>query len=289
MTGCASGEPSQDQGTTSGPAYSEPTNIYIDAFDENAAEHFSDCAIDASTAPKGYVGARGTASTKLKFQVTCNGNSYNYDLPEDGSPIYAPINMGDGSYTFRIMQNTSGSNYAEVGSTSANVQLESQFAPFLHPNVFCNYTPQSECVERAFMLAQDAENEGDVVRNVYDWLVEHIEYDDAKAEELSSTTGYIPNPDDTLSDGSGICFDYASLAAAMFRSLGIPCQIVTGYVSPNQLYHAWNMVYIDGEWISARVSVEPDKWCRVDITFAAAQQNDPNVGNGETYTDRYVY
>ena len=74
----------------------------------------------------------------------------------------------------------------------------------------------------------------------------------------------------TLASGTGICFDYASLGAAMLRSLGIPCQVITGYVSPDDVYHAWNMVYIDGEWISVEISIKPNSWTRVDLTFAAS-------------------
>lgn len=67
----------------------------------------------------------------------------------------------------------------------------------------------------------------------------------------------MPNPDETLASRSGICFDYASLAAAMLRSLGIPCQVITGYVGPESLYHAWNMVYIDGSWVGVAISRTP--------------------------------
>lgn len=276
-------------GTTAGPAYTEPDTILTSAFDEAAAVRFGDCAIDASTAPQGYIGARGTAASRLKLQVTCGQTSYNYDLPADGAPICVPLNMGDGSYTFRIMQNTSGNSYVEVGATSADVQLADPFAPYLRPNVFCDYTPQSACVAQARQLAAGAQNQGEVVRSIYEWMVGAIAYDDAKAAGLADATGYVPDPDETLSSGSGICFDYASLAAAMFRSLGLPCQIVTGYVSPGEVYHAWNMIYIDGEWMSAEITVEADRWCRIDLTLAAAQQGNPNVGDGETYTDRFVY
>ncbi len=55
-----------------------------------------------------------------------------------------------------------------------------------------------------------------------------------------------------------------------------PLKIVTGYVSPGDIYHAWIMVYIDGTWKSAQFSVSPNTWSRVDLTFAAS-------GGGETW------
>lgn len=277
-----------DAGTTEGPTYSEPSSILSATFNANEAQTFSGGSIDTAHVAEGYVAASAQNSSRLKFQVICNQTSYNYDLPADGTPIVCPINMGSGQYTFRIMQNTSGNNYVEVASTQAAVSLSSEFEPYLRPNMFCNFTNNSACVNQARELASDASNEGDVVRAVYEWVVTNISYDYDKAEELSGTTGYVPNPDETLASKTGICFDYASLAAAMLRSLGIPCQLITGYVSPDSVYHAWNMVYIDGRWVSVEFSIEPDTWTRMDLTFAAAGAG-ATTGDGAEYTDRYIY
>lgn len=279
---------SSNGGETSGPAYEEPSTVLMSSFNADAAITSAGGSIDVSSVSKGYVGASAVNGSRLKFQVVLGERSYNYDLPGDGTPIVCPLNMGNGSYTFRIMQNTSGSSYVEVASATADVTLESEFAPFLVPNVFCNYTPSSAVVTQARSLAAGAQNEGEVVRAIYDWVVDSIDYDKAKAAELADATGYVPSPDSTLSSGEGICFDYASLAAAMFRSLGIPCKIITGYVSPDNIYHAWNMIYIDGRWVSAQITVNPDTWTRVDLTFAAAGAGS-TIGDGTTYTDRYVY
>jgi len=48
------------------------------------------------------------------------------------------------------------------------------------------------------------------------------------------------------------------------------------------------MIYIDGRWVSAQITVNPDTWTRVDLTFAAAGAGG-TIGDGTTYTDRYVY
>lgn len=277
-----------DAGTTSGPPYEAPAAVPTATFSEADAVQFATAAIDVSTAPQGYVGVSAQGDSRLKFQAITNEATYSYDLAADGTPLIVPLNMGSATYTFRVMQNTSGSNYVQVAETTADVELESSLAPFLHPDVYCNFTPESACVAKARELVAGAQNEGDAVRSIYEWLVATIAYDDAKAAQLADATGYIPDPDDTLATQSGICFDYASLAAAMFRSSGIPCQVVTGYVSPGDLYHAWNMVYIDGQWVSAQISIEPDQWCRVDVTFAATGSG-KNTGDGESYTVRYVY
>lgn len=277
-----------DAGSTDGPAYQVPASIQPAAYDANAASVTAAGGIDTSHVSEGYVAASATNSARLKFQVVRGDAGYNYDLPGDGTPIVCPLNMGNGTYTFRIMQNTSGNNYVEIASAQANVQMTDEFEPYLRPNQFCSFTDSSQCVQQARQLAADAANEGDVVRAVYQWVVGNITYDYDKAAELATATGYIPDPDATLAARSGICFDYASLSAAMLRSLGIPCQVITGYVAPDQLYHAWNMVYINGTWVSVEFSINPDEWTRMDLTFAAAGSGG-TTGDGTGYTDRYVY
>lgn len=284
---CACSAESND---TSGPDFVLPETVGISSFTPSSASKVGSGYLDTSNLANGYVGASITSSARCKLQIIKDDESYNYDIPSDGSPIVVPLNMGDGVYEFRFMQNTSGSNYINVGHTSANVALNSEFAPYLYPNIFCSYSADSAVAQKAKELARDAKNEGDVVKGIYRWISENISYDKAKAAQLADATGYIPNPDEVLASGTGICFDYASLAAAMFRSLGIPCQIITGYVDPNNLYHAWNMIYIDGQWVSAEFSVDPNTWTRVDLTFAAASSDSSEyVGEGKTYTDRYVY
>lgn len=276
-----------DPGTTSGPAWTVPAAVLLAPFSANAAEA-SAPVIDTSHAAEGYVAASATSDARLKLQVSAGDMSYNYDLPADGSPIVVPLNMGNGTYLIRVMQNTSGNNYVEVTSVSVDVTLESEFAPYLRPNVFCSYDDASACTAKARELAADAANEGDVMRDVCTWVASNITYDYDKAAELSGKSGYVPNPDETLASGTGICFDYASLSAAMLRGLGIPCKVVTGYVSPDGVYHAWNLVYINGSWTSVEFSVREGEWSRVDLTFAAAGAGE-TVGDGTSYTDRYVY
>lgn len=282
-------QPQAPTAQTSGAPLSIPTSLIIPSLDASAAFSDNGASIDASNASKGWVAASAQNDVRLKFQVIKGEMSYNYDLPGDGTAIVCPVNMGSGSYTFRVMQNTSGSNYVEICSVVADVSLASEFAPYLIPTVFCSYTESSSAVKKARELASGAQNQGDALAAVYDWVCANISYDAAKAEDLSDKSGYVPSPDGTLASGTGICFDYSALCAAMLRSLGIPCQVVTGYVSPNDLYHAWNMVYIDGTWQAVGIDVRANTWSRVDSTFGASPSYKEYVGDGINYTDRYIY
>lgn len=82
---------------------------------------------------------------------------------------------------------------------------------------------------------------------IYDYIVEYLTYDYDKAANVQK--GYLPDVDATLEERKGICFDYAALFASMLRAQNVPVRLAIGYVQPDNIYHAWNQVYIDGEWI----------------------------------------
>ena len=283
VSACGGG--SSGGGGTSAPtgaAFTPPETIALPDVPEEGD------AIDASHMPQGYIEARQSSAARLKFQVSKGDMVYNYDLPNDGTATVFPVNMGDGKYLLRIMRNTDGNNYVETNSVETEVTLENEYAPFLLPNQFCNYNADSACVAKARELTANASNQGEAVQKICEYIIDNVSYDQEKAAALTTTTGYVPNPDETLATGKGVCFDYASLGAAMLRSMGLPTKIITGYVSPGDLYHAWIMIYVDGSWKTGEFSVNPDSWSRVDLTFAASGSSE-FTGDGTNYTERYVY
>lgn len=267
-----------------GASFSLPSKVVV----PQVADSGGSTTIDTTSLASGWVGVRATSASRLKFQVACGETTYSYDLPADGTPVCFPLNMGSGSYGFRIMENIEGSTYAEIDSAHADVVLESEFAPYLVPNVYCDYTDQSTCVSTAFELMSGVDNQGEAVREICNYVADNISYDYDKAQQLAQSTGYVPDVDATLASGTGICLDYASLTAAMMRSVGLPAQVVTGYVSPDNLYHAWTMVYVDGSWQTAEFSISPNDWSRCDVTLAAAGSGSP-LEDVTGYTDQYTY
>ena len=66
-------------------------NVRTTVFDQAEATSARGCAIDTSNATAGYICAQATSASPLKFQVLCNGNSYNYDMPNDGTTEAFPL------------------------------------------------------------------------------------------------------------------------------------------------------------------------------------------------------
>ena len=262
--------------------------MHVSTFHRDAARGENGVLIDLSAAAEGYVGVSGQSSGRLKFQVLKDGETYTYDLRSDGTPSIFPLQMEDGMYSFRVLENVAGSKYAVVYTTDETISIDDSYAPFLCASDYVNYTENSACVKKAQELAGGAADVNGVISAVYDYVCKNVKYDKEKARTVQS--GYLPNPDETLATGKGICFDYASLAAAMLRSQGIPCKVIFGYVSPNELYHAWNMFYTEEKgWVTVKFEVSANKWNRMDLTFSANGADGNFVGDGSNYKDVYCY
>ena len=244
--------------------------------------------VDISGLPLGYVAVAAESGARLKFQVCYGDIKYTYDIANNGAPSVFPLTCGAGTYKFRVMENIEGTKYGELFSCTADAAIGNPFSPFLRPSAYVNYHPGSACVGLAASFSANASTAVDVVAQVYSYVCSHIRYDAGKAASVQS--GYLPNPDATLATGSGICFDYAALAAAMLRSQGIPTKLIFGYVAPNNLYHAWNMFYTaETGWVTVGFSVTPGVWNRLDLTFSANGANPQFIGNGANYADVYQY
>ncbi len=262
---------------------------FLDAeFHEDLAEGDGNVLLDLSAVSEGYVAVSASSDARLKFQVLTDEDTYNYDLPSDGTPAVFPLTCGDGEYRFRIMENIEDSKYAELYSASCEVTMEGEFQPFLRPSAYVPYSESSDCVKKAAELAAEVPDALGVVGAVFDYVCANVTYDTEKAANVQS--GYVPDPDETLDSGRGICFDYAALAAAMLRSQGIPAKMIFGYVSPDDLYHAWNMFYTEESgWVTVSYEVGGDSWNRLDLTFSANGADGTFIGDGGNYADIYTY
>ena len=85
------------------------------------------------------------------------------------------------------------------------------------------------------------------VEAVYNYIVKNIKYDYNKVSNIS--TDYVPDLDNIITSKKGICYDYAALFAGILRSEGIHTKLIKGYKNDLTAYHAWNEVYLDGDWV----------------------------------------
>lgn len=255
--------------------------------------------IDASEADNGRIKAAftGTTDKNIKVSVEKNGQTYNYDLNNWGGYEYYPLQMGDGTYKVKVLENSSGSKYIVLQTFEFNVKLNSEYSPYLCPSQIVYYTDGSETVRTASSLASQGVTDLEKLAVIYDYVVENIQYDYAKAQSVSSgsISGYVPSPDEIMQTKMGICFDYTAVMGAMLRSQNIPTRLVMGYVAPQGVYHAWNEVHIkDIGWVKVGLyDFDGANWKLMDPTFDSTSNGSAAgrdiISNASNYAKKYQY
>ena len=255
--------------------------------------------IDYSNTTDGYVMVNFTASTSTRVKVLVMGPNtnttdtrYTYDLPVQQWVTF-PLSDGNGSYTVKVMEQKANGKYGAVADATFNVSLANEFAPFIRPNQYVNYsdTVSPNTIAKAKELAGSYSDPLEKVKAIYEFVVGNLTYDDAKAATVQS--GYLPALDTVLSQKKGICFDYAALMAGMLRSQGVPCKLITGYVD-NGAYHAWISVWTEENgWVDSAIYFDGTTWHRMDPTFASNGNSSEKImqyiGNGSNYKAKNSY
>jgi hypothetical protein len=249
--------------------------------------------IDFSNMADGYVMAKYIPNTTKSIKVVVRGPSgaqYQYNLKPGGVFEVFPLSDGNGQYTIAVLEHVEGTKYATVLSKGITVRLVDEFAPFLRPNQYVNYSANSEAVKKAAELIKDAKTFTDKIAAIYNFVIENLTYDKDKARTVQS--GYLPDIDAVLKAGKGICFDYAAVMAAMLRSQNIPTKLVVGYTG--EVLHAWLNVYSqDAGWINSVIQFDGKSWKLMDPTFASSGNQSAEVmrfiGDGKNYSVKFIY
>ena len=248
--------------------------------------------IDISNIAEGYLVARYTGDCpKVKLQITgMDENTYTYDLQVNGGADEVfPLSSGEGTYRVGVYENIENTQYATAFSDEIEVHLNDEFLPFLYPNQYVAFTAQNEAIKKGEELARPANEDLDVVSNVYNYIVSNVTYDHEEAETVQS--GYLPDIDEVLETGKGICLDYACLMAAILRSQRIPTRVEVGYAG--NAYHAWISTYIeDIGWVNGIIEFDGTDWSLMDPTFASNMTDNSLknfIGDGSNYVQRYIY
>lgn len=132
-------------------------------------------------------------------------------------------------------------------------------------------------------LTQNCSSNYDKILALHDWVCSYIRYD---LDSVNS--GAIPPyfAEEVVTSRSAVCLGFATLYAALCRSIDIPCNVVSGYalgvgadtdwsdatIVTDEQNHAWNEAYVDGRWVI------------VDTTWDCSER----IENGEIISDGEV-
>ena len=232
-------------------------------------------AIAPSIASAMSVGFSAGSATAPKTQTTTTTtNSSN--LPTDFAPTTSTATAGTMT-TAKSMSAASSNdevdksdepdavtddaNAVDTGATAITV---SKYGEYLVSEREIGFTDGDAVCRKAAQLTEGKTTTEAKVVAMFNYIVKNFRYNYDLYNQVKSgqVTSYTPNPVSILASNKGICYDIASLFAAMCRSQGIPCKMVKGYAKPvGGGYHAWNSIYDQdtNEWVSMDGTVRMGK------------------------------
>ncbi len=282
LIGCSSNNDSNypTSGTPS-PAQTQEEVLWPVTLETSILSDGSLAQIDYSSIQDGYVCAKLLQSVDgIKIQISKDDKKYNYDLASLDYVSF-PINMEDGLYTLKILQQIEGDRYAICASQDVQVTLTDANSPYLYPNQIVDYNSSSLVYSKSFEIVKNDEDDLTRVAHLFQYVVNTLDYDDDKAKNVSDSF-HLPDIEGSLESGKGICFDYAASLAALCRIQGIPAKVIVGWTDIE--YHAWVEIYIkDKGWINPKIYFKKRKWNLVDPTFADSANSDYEGKYEEVY------
>ena len=214
--------------------------------------------------------------SKLKVMVEKGDKKVTYNLKNDGTSEKFPLQFGDGEYKVSILENVVDNQYKYVSTENIKLDLPDEKQMYLASVQNINWNANMAAIIKAKELTKGLKSDSQKIKAIYDYLVSNVKYDYDKLTKLPND--YLPNIDNTIASGKGICYDYASTYAAMLRSLGIPAKLVKGYSTYVNGYHAWNEVY----------SSETGRWIVTDTTYDAQMKLAKSKYSMEKNADKYT-
>ena len=247
--------------------------------------------VDYSNASSGYICAQSFIPAKTVALVDApDGSRYQFTIESNGRYTTIPLTVGNGNYQVGLYENLSGNEYVGLFSVAVKVELDDELAPFLYSNPYVSFADGDDAVRLSKSVAENATSDVETVEQIYLYVVQNISYDFDKAATVAP--GYLPNNSNTLRTKDGICFDFASLTAAMLRAQRLPTKLDIGYCG--EAYHAWIEVYTQEQgWIRKKIEFPGHAYVLLDPTFDSASKGKGDIskiiGDGKNYRPMFYY
>jgi len=121
-----------------------------------------------------------------------------------------------------------------------HAQLPAEVLPFLNPSRYCESDRLAKFAYDEFGFSDSGYAR---VQQITDWVNRHLDY--VAGSTTSSDTAC-----DVLLKREGVCRDFAHLAIALCRAVGIPARYVSGYAVDLQPpdFHGFFEAYLIGGW-----------------------------------------
>ncbi|MDQ2087128.1 transglutaminase domain-containing protein [Herbivorax sp. ANBcel31] len=206
-----------------------------------------------------------TDNEKIKILIVKDERQRWYDVDLEDGDFHEEIWLidGIGNYTVSVLVHVEDRRYAYGPTVKVeNITEVNRFTvPTLH--VESNH---EDIIELANEITKDSETDMEKAQSIHNWVSSNITYDYEKYELQKE--GHFDNDYGalhTFRTGTGVCYDYSNLVAALGRAVNLQVKVIKGnYTSPSRSeLHAWNEIYVS----------EEDRWILLDSTFASSRRS----------------
>lgn len=277
--------------------------------------------IDLSTANDGYV--RVKLTEQVSDYVSCSIDGANVPNSPDGRRAFqlepgrwVPIQLPGESDYYQL--NVSLMFYPSFNvAFIATVENPDGWWCVSSPKVDFENAPKT--VAKAAELTKNCKTDAEKITVIFNYVANNISYDNQEcarriAVVIEKNAGTYVNesepsssdlePDNILTSRKGVCQHYAILMAAMLRSLGIPCKVVSGDVytgerikgynddNPGWMGHAWVSVSPDTKGLDmTRLGAghDEDGWIRLDPTWGNNPTSRAKAAIDKNHKSDYAY
>ncbi len=218
------------------------------------------------------IGIKDDLTQQNKFYDYVQGTAESFPLPSSATTVTASLYENVGGSSYRRVQNISFSVKpsqtiaSKIPTASADTDggttknLPSSATRYLGSVNEISFRSGDSVSQKAAELVAGKRTTEAQAMAIYSYIVKNFSYDwDLYYDVIyGRVTRYTPKPNSILASKEGICYDIASLYAAMCRSVGIPTKMIKGNSRPAGGYHAWNSVYDDatGNWVSMDLTLD---------------------------------
>jgi len=143
------------------------------------------------------------------------------------------------AYDAEVAVNGQTAESADLGQIPF-ADIPADVLPYLNPSRYCESDMLGSFAQRHFGHTAPGHSR---VQTVSDWVTGNLLYEAGSTDGTSSAA-------DVLLQRAGVCRDFAHVAIALCRALGVPARYVSGYgvgVEP-QDFHGFFEAYIGTDW-----------------------------------------
>ncbi len=180
-------------------------------------------------------------------------------LITDSRQLAKAIKDRPGAASFTVK----ASQFDEGKSRRLPMNVAASIKEYMAPTAYVDSDAKT-IIEQAKEIAEADKNAYRVCSKIRAWIYTNL--------RVQSDIGITRSGSDVLKSKVGVCRDYAILFAALARSSGIPCKVVSGliYTDGAFYYHAWVECYT-GQWVPFDATLNSDF---VDATHLKLAEGD---------------